>query len=272
MLVEVGLPHAPRGGEAASRRRWYRRSSPSRSPAASRSTAAQAPAAAGGEGARERRSRRSTRTLDAREHARARARSAPAVRELPGAACASTSPRSSRRARAARAVNEAHSDVHDRLMRRLFESPRRASTPRRALDSAAGASPCRASAATRAARCRSRSDVDLLFLVEDAEAARSRSARSRASSTRCGTRTSSWARRSRTIDECIELGQRDETARTTLLGARFLAGEPRCSTSSARGARASCSPTSPPSSTASATRWRGGASASATRSICSSRT
>jgi [protein-PII] uridylyltransferase len=122
------------------------------------------------------------------------------------------------------AVNAANSDAHDRLIRRLYEV---AESSHHAEEGLEGAPRFAVLAAGGYARREMSiaSDVDLLFLAEDAEA-------------------SSFAKRAleiiqyalwdanvevgaalRTIDECIELGQQDETARTTLLGARFLAGD-----------------------------------------------
>ncbi len=123
------------------------------------------------------------------------------------------------------AVNTANSDAHDRLIRRLYEV---AESSHHAEEGLEGAPRFAVLAAGGYARREMSiaSDVDLLFLAEDAEA-------------------SSFAKRAleviqyalwdanvevgaalRTIDECIELGQQDETARTTILGARFLAGDP----------------------------------------------
>jgi [protein-PII] uridylyltransferase len=123
------------------------------------------------------------------------------------------------------AVNAANSDAHDRLIRRLYEVAEWSHHAEEGLDDAPRFAVLAAGGYARREMSIA-SDVDLLFLAEDAEA-------------------SSFARRAletiqyalwdanvevgaalRTIDECIELGQRDETARTTLLGVRFLAGDP----------------------------------------------
>jgi len=123
------------------------------------------------------------------------------------------------------AVNAANSDAHDRLIRRLYEVAESSHYAEEGLDSAPHFAVLAAGGYARREMSIA-SDVDLLFLAEDAEA-------------------SSFAKRAletiqyalwdanvevgaalRTIDECIQLGQRDETARTTLLGVRFLAGDP----------------------------------------------
>jgi [protein-PII] uridylyltransferase len=123
------------------------------------------------------------------------------------------------------AVNTANSDAHDRLIRRLYEVAESSHHAEEGLEDAPRFAVLAAGGYARREMSIA-SDVDLLFLAEDAEA-------------------SSFAKRVmetiqyalwdanvevgaalRTGDECIELGQRDETARTTLLGVRFLAGDP----------------------------------------------
>jgi [protein-PII] uridylyltransferase len=123
------------------------------------------------------------------------------------------------------AVNAANSDAHDRLIRRLYEVAESSHHAEEGLDGAPHFAVLAAGGYARREMSIA-SDVDLLFLVEDADAG-------------------SFAKRAleiiqyalwdanvevgaalRTIDECIALGQEDETARTTLLGVRFLAGDP----------------------------------------------
>jgi [protein-PII] uridylyltransferase len=123
------------------------------------------------------------------------------------------------------AVNAANSDAHDRLIRRLYEV---AEWSQHAAEGLEGAPRFAVLAAGGYARREMSiaSDVDLLFLAEDAEAG---SFAKRALET---IQYALWdanvelGAALRTIDECIQLGQRDETARTTLLGVRFLAGDP----------------------------------------------
>jgi [protein-PII] uridylyltransferase len=121
-------------------------------------------------------------------------------------------------------VNQANSDAYDRLVRRLYEVAEASqhaaegldATPRFAVLAVGGYARREMSIA---------SDVDLLFLVDDAETG---SFATRALET---IQYALWdanvelGSALRTIDECIALGQQDETARTTLLGARFLAGD-----------------------------------------------
>ena len=121
-------------------------------------------------------------------------------------------------------VNVANSDAHDRLLRRLYEVAETSHHAAEGLDAPARFALLAVGGYARREMSIA-SDVDLLFLAPDEEA-------------------SSFARRAleiiqyalwdanvalgsalRSIEECIELGQRDETACTTLLGARFLAGD-----------------------------------------------
>jgi [protein-PII] uridylyltransferase len=122
-------------------------------------------------------------------------------------------------------LNAANSEAHDRLIRRLYEV---AETSHHAAEGLAGPTRLAVLAVGGYARREMSiaSDVDLLFLVHSDEP------------------TDSFARRVldtiqyalwdanvqvgsalRTTEECIELGQQDESACTTLLGARFLAGD-----------------------------------------------
>jgi [protein-PII] uridylyltransferase len=123
------------------------------------------------------------------------------------------------------AVNAANSDAHDRLIRRLYEVAEWSQHAEEGLEGAPRFAVLAAGGYARREMSIA-SDVDLLFLVEDAEAG---------SFARRALETIQYAlwdanvevgAALRTIDECIELGQRDETARTTLLGVRFLAGDP----------------------------------------------
>jgi [protein-PII] uridylyltransferase len=122
------------------------------------------------------------------------------------------------------AVNTANSDAHDRLIRRLYEVAESSHHAEEGLDSAPRFAVLAAGGYARREMSIA-SDVDLLFLVEDWEAG---SFAERALET---IQYALWdanvevGAAMRTIDECIELGQRDETARTTLLGVRFLAGD-----------------------------------------------
>ena len=121
-------------------------------------------------------------------------------------------------------VNTANSDAHDRLLRRLYEVAESSHHAAEGLEAPARFAVLAVGGYARREMSIA-SDVDLLFLVEDEGA-------------------SSFARRAleiiqyalwdanvalgsalRSTLECIELGQRDETACTTLLGARFLAGD-----------------------------------------------
>jgi [protein-PII] uridylyltransferase len=123
------------------------------------------------------------------------------------------------------AVNAANSDAHDRLVRRLYEVAESSHHAEEGLDGAPRFAVLAAGGYARREMSIA-SDVDLLFLAEDAEAG---SFAKRALET---IQYALWdanvevGAALRTIDECIELGQRDETARTTLLGVRFLAGDP----------------------------------------------
>jgi [protein-PII] uridylyltransferase len=123
------------------------------------------------------------------------------------------------------AVNSANSDAHDRLIRRLYEVAESSQHAAEGLDSGPRFAVLAAGGYARREMSIA-SDVDLLFLVEDAEAG---SFAKRALET---IQYALWdanvevGAALRTIDECIELGQRDETARTTLIGVRFLAGDP----------------------------------------------
>lgn len=123
------------------------------------------------------------------------------------------------------AVNAANSDAHDRLIRRLYEVAESSHHAEEGLDGAPRFAVLAAGGYARREMSIA-SDVDLLFLAEDAEAT---SFAKRALET---IQYALWdanvevGAALRTIDECIQLGQRDETARTTLLGVRFLAGDP----------------------------------------------
>jgi len=123
------------------------------------------------------------------------------------------------------AVNAANSDAHDRLIRRLYEVAESRHHAEEGLDSAPRFAVLAAGGYARREMSIA-SDVDLLFLAEDAEAG---SFAKRALET---IQYALWdanvevGAALRTIDECIDLGQHDETARTTLLGVRFLAGDP----------------------------------------------
>jgi [protein-PII] uridylyltransferase len=122
-------------------------------------------------------------------------------------------------------LNAANSDAHDRLIRRLYEVAEASHHAAEGL-----AAPARFAVLAVGGYARREmsiaSDVDLLFLIHSEEP------------------TDSFARRVletiqyalwdanvqvgaalRTTEECIELGQEDESACTTLLGARFLAGD-----------------------------------------------
>jgi [protein-PII] uridylyltransferase len=123
------------------------------------------------------------------------------------------------------AVNAANSDAHDRLIRRLYEVAEWSHHAEEGLEGAPRFAVLAAGGYARREMSIA-SDVDLLFLAEDEEAG---------SFARRALETIQYAlwdanvevgAALRTIDECIELGQRDETARTTLLGVRFLAGDP----------------------------------------------
>ena len=122
------------------------------------------------------------------------------------------------------AVNAANSDAHDRLIRRLYEvaeSNHHAEEgleglPRFAVLAAGGYARREMSIA---------SDVDLLFLVEDAEAGPFAKRALEIIQYALWDANVEVGAALRTIDECIALGQKDETARTTLLCVRFLAGD-----------------------------------------------
>jgi len=123
-----------------------------------------------------------------------------------------------------RVVNAANSDAHDRLIRRLYEVAESSHHAAEGLDEPARFAVLAVGGYARREMSIA-SDVDLLFLVEDEEA--SAFARRALEIIQYALWDANVALGSalRSIDECIELGQRDETARTTLLGARFLAGD-----------------------------------------------
>jgi [protein-PII] uridylyltransferase len=121
-------------------------------------------------------------------------------------------------------VNVTNSDAHDRLIRRLYEVAESSHHAAEGLDA-----PERFAVLAVGGYARREmsiaSDVDLLFLVEDEGA--SAFARRALEIIQYALWDANVALGSalRSIDECIALGQRDETACTTLLGARFLAGD-----------------------------------------------
>jgi len=122
------------------------------------------------------------------------------------------------------AVNAANSDAHDRLIRRLYEA---AESSQHAAEGLEGAPRFALLAAGGYARREMSiaSDVDLLFLAEDAEAGPFAKRALEMIQYALWDANVEVGAALRTIDECIELGQQDETARTTLLGVRFLAGD-----------------------------------------------
>ncbi len=121
-------------------------------------------------------------------------------------------------------VNAANSDAHDRLIRRLYEVAESSHHAAQGLDAPARFAVLAVGGYARREMSIA-SDVDLLFLVEDEEA--SPFARRALEIIQYALWDANVALGSalRSIDECIALGQQDETARTTLLGARFLAGD-----------------------------------------------
>ena len=110
-------------------------------------------------------------------------------------------------------------------MRRLYEVAESSHHAEAGGSTARRASPCWPSAATRGARCRSPPTSTCSFLAEDAEAAPFAKRALEIIQYALWDANVEVGAALRTIDECIELGQQDETARTTLLAARFLAGD-----------------------------------------------
>jgi len=121
-------------------------------------------------------------------------------------------------------VNVTNSDAHDRLIRRLYEVAESSHHAAEGLDAPARFAVLAVGGYARREMSIA-SDVDLLFLVEDEGA--SAFARRALEIIQYALWDANVALGSalRSIDECIALGQRDETACTTLLGARFLAGD-----------------------------------------------
>jgi [protein-PII] uridylyltransferase len=122
-------------------------------------------------------------------------------------------------------LNAANSDAHDRLIRRLYEVAEASHYAAEGL-----AAPARLAVLAVGGYARREmsiaSDVDLLFLIHAEEPAESFARRVLDT-----IQYALWdanvqvGSALRTTEECIELGQQDETACTTLLGARFLAGD-----------------------------------------------
>jgi [protein-PII] uridylyltransferase len=121
-------------------------------------------------------------------------------------------------------LNVTNSDAHDRLLRRLYEVAESSHHAAEGLDAPARFAVLAVGGYARREMSIA-SDVDLLFLVEDEGA--SAFARRALEIIQYALWDANVALGSalRSIDECIALGQRDETACTTLLGARFLAGD-----------------------------------------------
>jgi [protein-PII] uridylyltransferase len=123
-------------------------------------------------------------------------------------------------------VNVTNSDAHDRLLRRLYEVAESSHHAAEGLDAPARFAVLAVGGYARREMSIA-SDVDLLFLVEDEGA--SAFARRALEIIQYALWDANVALGSalRSTEECIALGQRDETACTTLLGARFLAGDAR---------------------------------------------
>jgi hypothetical protein len=122
------------------------------------------------------------------------------------------------------AVNVANSDAHDRLIRRLYEVAESSHHAEEGLDGLPRFAVLAAGGYARREMSIA-SDVDLLFLVEDAEAGPFAKRALETIQYALWDANVEVGAALRTIDECIALGQVDETARTTLLGVRFLAGD-----------------------------------------------
>ncbi len=122
------------------------------------------------------------------------------------------------------AVNAANSDAHDRLIRRLYEVAESSQYAAEGLDGAPRFAVLAAGGYARREMSIA-SDVDLLFLAEDAEAGPFAKRTLEIIQYALWDANIEVGAALRTIDECIALGQQDETARTTLLGVRFLAGD-----------------------------------------------
>ena len=272
ILVEVGfLTHRAEARRLATR--WYRQVLAEHLARGPRAVPQPGPAAAGGEG-RVSGAPRSTRTGHAGEHPRARAPLGRGGAQLPGRTCAQHLAALQQAGAGGAAVNEAHADAHGPAdLRKLYEVAEASWHADGRRSTAGRASPCSPPAATRAARCRSPPTSTCCSCVEDAEAGSLREARAETHPVLAvGRGGRAWARRTAPSTSASSSASATRRRARRCSPRASSRATPRCCTRS--GAR--CASLIPDvgraSSTASATRWRGGASASASRSTCSSRT